>query len=84
MQISNRYILVEKVEEQAQEGFETVNPQDNFIYKGRVIALPEAPVYMGNKPVAMGDVVLFAKYSPDTHEIEGNKFVSVNDVLAVL
>jgi co-chaperonin GroES (HSP10) len=38
--------------------------------------------------VAVGDTVLFAKYSPDTHEIEheGKKYkvVEVSDILAVL
>lgn len=84
MHISNKYIAVVKLEEEKKEGFETVQVQDNFIYKGKVVLLPEAPVFMGNKQVAIGDTVIFAKYSPDTHEIEDKKFVSVNDVLAVL
>ena len=88
MQISNKYIVVEKLEEEAKEGFKTVDVQDNYVYKGKVTHIPEAPVYMGNKQVIQGDTVLFAKYSPDTHEIdlEGKKvkFVSVSDILAVL
>lgn len=88
MQISNSYIVVEKLEQPAQEGFKTVEVQDNFIYKGKVTHVPECPVYMGNKPVTIGDTILFAKYSPDTHELdlEGKKvkFVKTEDILAVL
>lgn len=88
MQISNNYIVVEKLEEEIQEGFKTVEVQDNYVYKGKVTNLPEAPVHMGNSLVTLGDIVLFAKYSPDTHEIdlEGKKvkFVATSDLLAVL
>ena len=88
MQISNNYILVEKVEEKPKDGFTTVDVQDNFVYQGKVIQIPEAPIFMGNKQVGVGDTILFAKYSPDTHEIdlEGKKvkFVAVSDILAVL
>lgn len=89
MQISNNYIVVEKVEEEVKEGFQTVSVQDSSVYKGKVITLPEAPVCMGNKFVTIGDIVLFAKYSPDTHEIDLEngkkvKFVKTSDVLAVL
>ncbi len=88
MQISNHYIVVEKLEEEKKEGFQTVEVQDNFIYKGKVTHIPECPVFMGNKQVAPGDVVMFAKYSPDTHEIKEDgktmKFIKTDDVLAVL
>ena len=88
MQISNKYIVVEKLQEEAKEGFKTVEVQDDYVYKGKVTHIPEAPVYMGNKQVIQGDTVLFAKYSPDTHEIDLDgkkvKFVSVSDILAVL
>lgn len=84
MQISNKYIVVEKLEEEAKEGFKTVEVQDNYVYKGKVTYLPEQPVFMGNQQVGIGSVVLFAKYSPDTHEVEKMKFVAVSDILAVL
>lgn len=88
MQISNNYIVVEKLEEEVKEGFKAVEIQDNYVYKGKATHVPEAPVYMGNKPVMIGDVVLFAKYSPDTHEIDLDgkkvKFVATSDILAVL
>lgn len=88
MQISNNFIAVEKLEEPKQEGFQTVEVQDSSSFKGKVKFIPEAPIYMGNKPVTVGDVILFAKYSPNTHDIEYEglklKFVSTQDVLAVL
>lgn len=88
MQISNKYIVVEKLEEEAKEGFKTVDVQDNYVYKGKVTSIPEAPVFMGNQQVGIGSIVLFTKYSPDTHEIDLDgkkvKFVAVTDILAVL
>lgn len=88
MQISNNYIVVEKLEEPEQKGFKTVEVQDNYVYKGKVIHIPEVPVFMGNQGVGVGDTVLFAKYSPDMHEIDLDgkkvKFVATSDILAVL
>lgn len=88
MQISNKYILVEKIEEEVKEGFQAVQVQDSSIYKGKIIGLPEIPVFLTNTPVYLGQVVLFAKYSPDTHEIDLDgkkvKFVAISDLLAVL
>lgn len=88
MQISNNYIVVEKLEEEVKEGFKTVDVQDNYVYKGKVTHIPEAPVFLGNVQVAPGSIVLFAKYSPDTHEIDLDgkkvKFVGTNDILAIL
>ena len=88
MQISNNYVVVEKLENPPQEGFQTVEVTDPSLYKGRVAYLPEMPVYLGNSPLKIGDVVLFAKYSPDTHDIdhEGKKlkFVSTRDLLAAI
>lgn len=88
MQISNLYVVVEKLEEEVKDGFKTVEVQDNFVSKGKITHLPEIPVHMTNRQVTLGDVVLFAKYSPDTHgiDIEGKKvkFVAITDLLAVL
>jgi len=82
--ISNNYILVKKYEEK-QEGFATVEVQDSFLYKGEVVEIPEAPVYMGNDKVTVGDVIIFSKYSPDTHDYEENgqklKFINTKDIL---
>lgn len=88
MQISNKYIVVEKLQEEAKEGFTAVEIQDSLVYKGKIVGLPEIPVYMGNTQVQVGQVVLFAKYSPDTHEIDLDgkkvKFVAINDLLAIV
>lgn len=88
MRLSNKYIAVEPVVEEPKEGFTTVTVQDSFIYKGRVIGIPEAPVFLGNQRIAEGDVVLFAKYSPDTHEIEEEgkkiKYVAVADIIRAI
>lgn len=81
MKISNNYIVVEKLDEEIKDGFKTVDVQDNFVYKGKVID-------SGTQPLLVGDVVLFAKYSPDIHEIDLDgkkvKFVKIDDILAVL
>jgi co-chaperonin GroES (HSP10) len=88
MQINSKYVVLEKCEEVAKEGFKTVEVQDNFIYKGKVIRKPDCPCYVDSYALAVGDVVIFAKYSPDTHdiELEGKKvkFVRVEDLLAVI
>lgn len=86
MQVSNNYVAVEALEKPKAEGFAKVEVQDDFVYQGKVALVPEAPVYMGNTRIAPGDTILFAKYSPDTHEIEHEgrklKFVSTKDILA--
>lgn len=86
MQVSNSYIAVEKIEKDVVEGFGKVEVVDDFVYRGRVVFIPEAPIHMGNDRVGVGDTILFAKYSPDTHEVEHEgkkyKFVSVRDILA--
>lgn len=88
MQISKDYIVVEKLEQEKQEGFKTVEVQDNFVYKGKVTFLPDVPLFMGNYDIKLGDTVMFTKYSPDTHEVteEGKtvKFIKICDILAVL
>jgi len=87
MRLNNNYILVEKYDEPKEEGFKTVEVQDNFVYKGRVKQIPEVPIYMGNDHIKVGDIIMFAKYSPDTHEIEVDgkklKFVSQYDILCI-
>ncbi len=89
MQISQNYIVVQKAEEPVStEEFKAVEIQDSFVYKGKVTNLPDVPVHMANRQIMLGDIVLFAKYSPDTWEIEHEgvkmKFVSIRDLLAVL
>ena len=89
MKISINYVVVEKFEEPVSEGFQAVEIQDSFVYKGKIVKLPETqPMYLGDDHLALGDVIIFAKYSPDTVEIEIEgkklKFVKLTDVLAKL
>lgn len=88
MRISSRYIGVEQIEKAEATGFERVDVVDDFIYKGRVVLLPDEPKYIDSDIIKIGDTVLFAKYSPDTHEVEHEgkkyKFILATDILAVL
>lgn len=90
MKILGDRVLVSKIEEEKKDGFQTVDVQDSFVYKGRVEQLSGGYV-TGTSLQGLynvGDIILFAKYSPDTHEIEhdGKKYkvVEVKDVIAVL
>jgi len=88
MEISSKYVVVKKFTEPKAEGFGVVEPTDSFIYKGQVTKLPGEPVYVSNRQLMYNDVILFAKYSPDTIEmdLEGEKvkFVKREDILAVI
>lgn len=94
MKILGNRILVSKIEEEKTEGFETVSPTDSFLFQGKIEQIPIDWHEMGTvlvgpaKALSVGLVVLFAKYSPDTHDVEVDgkkmKIVSVADVLAVL
>lgn len=88
MDISIHYLVIEKLEEPAKEGFQTVDVQDSSTFKGKIKFLPAIPVFMGNSQLFVGNTILFAKYSPNTHDIEHEglklKFVKIEDVLAVL
>lgn len=84
MPLSSRYIKVEKCEEEKQEGFQTAQVMDTSHYKGKVVAIPESPVFIDNHKIAVDDIVLFAKGSPDTHDIEKFKYVRSDDLLEVL
>lgn len=78
-------MLVSKVEEEKKDGFDMVEIQDSFIYKGKVESLS---VDQPSSLVLIGDTVLFAKYSPDANEVEIDgktmKIINVSDILAVL
>ena len=81
MQINKGYLVVTKVEDKQEGSFETIQIQDSSTYKGKVKQSP-------NDDYKVGDIVLFAKYSPDTHDfdLEGErvKFVKLTDILAIL
>lgn len=78
-------ILVSKVEEEAKEGFQTIQVQDSFVYKGKV---EDVTLQATEAGIKVGDIVIFKKYSPDTDdvELEGKKYkvVDVNDVRIIL
>ena len=86
--INNKYILLKKVQEKEKEGFQAVAIEDSFIFKGQVHLLPECPMFIDNHQLATGDIVMFTKGSPDTHEIdvdgEKMKQVKLEDVLNVI
>lgn len=90
MQISAQYVVVKRLAEQKREGFSAVEPGDSFAYKGTVVELPGEPVHVSNQQLLHGSIVLFAKHSPDTFEVEDPafgervKFVKRTDILAVL
>ena len=85
MILTNNYVLIERIEEKQDEGdFATVNVQDSFIYKGKVLLLPEQTVYVGNAFLQDGFTILFKKGSPDTFDYGKHKLVSTNDILAIL
>jgi co-chaperonin GroES (HSP10) len=93
MQILGNRVLVERAEEEKKEGFQTVEIQDSFLYKGRVeqIGTDIAPFWDGTAIVqpalVKGVTIYFAKYSPHTQEIdvEGKKMkvVRLDDIIAV-
>lgn len=92
MKLFGHRVLVIKIEEEQKEGFATVEIQDSFVNKGRVEQVSSEKVFttFGNLITypEIGDIILFAKYSPDTHEIEHEgkkmKIVRVEDILAIL
>lgn len=95
MKILGNRVLVKRIEQQKVEGgFSTVDVQDDFVYKGEVVALGDTLADHGlstNGPITavkVGDTIAFAKYSPDSHEIKHEdqvmKVVAYADILAVL
>lgn len=86
--INSNFVLVKKIEEPKAEGFQAVEIQDSFVYKGEVVQVPACPVYVDNHQIGAGDRVVFAKYSPDTVEIDHEgakmKFLKVSDILAIM
>lgn len=92
MKLLGNRVLVSRIEEEKKDGFQTVEVQDSFVYKGKIEQISGHEEVTGTSAYPgsfrVGDVVVFAKYSPDTHEIdhEGKKYkaVDVKDIIAVL
>lgn len=84
--IGNR-VLVSRIVEDKKDGFQTVEVQDSFVNKGKIESIGNrAAINYGKEPILKEeDIILFAKYSPDTQEIDKNhKIISVEDIIAVL
>lgn len=85
MRILGNRVLVSRIEKEKKEGFDTVEVTDSFVYKGRVEQIGEA---VDADYVCPSNTVLFAKYSPDTQEVEHEgkkmKVVNVEDIIAIL
>jgi len=77
MQILGNRVLVKRLVEEVKEGFQTVDVEDSFISKGLVTE-------EGTPSNLLYRTVLFAKYSPDTHDYNGMKIVNIDDILAIL
>lgn len=97
MQILGNRVLVSRLDEETKEGFQTVDVVDSFIYKGMIEQVGEDPfAFKGMSTTSpfietglqVGQKVIFAKYSPDTQEIEHGgqkmKIVNIDDILAIL
>ena len=86
MQVLGNRILVSKVEEPKKEGeFQTVDVEDSFACKGQIVQFG-TDIFKDNW--MEGDIVIFAKYSPDTQEVEveGKKYkiIKAEDILMKL
>ena len=81
MKILGNRVLISKIEEEKKEGFQTVDIQDSFIYKGKVEQVGD-DVDIGFTKL-IGKNIIFAKYSPNTQEVDEFKIISVDDILAV-
>ncbi len=83
MILNSNYVLLEKIEEEKVEGYQEVQVQDSFVYKGKVKRTPSCPVYVDSHALEVGDVVIFTPHSPDTHTVLNDKYVLSKDILAV-
>lgn len=96
MRILGNRILITKLEEEKKEGFQTVDTQDSFLYKGKIEMVGDIHFASSDgrgaerikEALVIGETVIFTKYSPDTQTIPYNggeaKIISIDDVLAVL
>lgn len=84
MKIIGNRVLVSKIVDDVKDGFQAVQVQDSFVNKGKI----EIKGNNFTENYKEGDIILFAKYSPDTQEIdhEGKKMKIINadDIIAVL
>lgn len=101
MKLIGERVLVERVERENTGGFETVDVLDDFVSKGRIVQVGQ-PLSRGwahstmttvntaptEDDLTIGNIILFAKFSPDTQEVkvEGKdmKSVALADIIAIL
>jgi co-chaperonin GroES (HSP10) len=93
MKILGNRVLISRIEDEKKEGFATVNVTDSFTYKGKIEQVGGQSLYSTStgeslEQIREGDTVLFAKYSPDTQDVEHEgkkmKVVKVEDIIAIL
>jgi co-chaperonin GroES (HSP10) len=87
MALNSKYILVTKMPEETKEGFQAVQIEDSSTYMGIVKELPENPIWIGNTLLEVGNTIIFAKYSPNTHLITKDnveyKYITTEDILEI-
>lgn len=83
MKILGNRVLVKREPVVEAGGFEQVKAMDQFISRGVVYKVGVDAINIDE-----GSVIVFAKFSPDTHtiELEGEEYkaVAVSDIIAVL
>lgn len=84
MKILGNRVLVSRIAEEVKEGFNAVDVVDSFINIGKIEMLGDGC----NCGILVGNTIMFAKYSPDTQEVELEgkkmKIINVDDILAIL
>jgi len=86
--LNSNYVLVKKIEKPKEDGFTTVEVQDDFVYKGEIVQLPSQTMYVDNTVLVDGMRVFFGKYAPDSHEVklDGVEYrcVHIKNILGIL
>jgi len=84
MRLLGNRVLVKREAVEDKGGFESVKAIDDFVSRGVVYMVGEDTAFN----VGVGSIVIFAKFSPDTHTItvgeEDMKSVAVSDIIAVI
>ena len=76
-------VLVSKLDEVKEEGFQTVDVKDTSFSQGKVVAISEDNCSEFTENL-LNKTIVFVKHSPDTHDYEDMKIISVEDILGVL
>lgn len=82
--LGNRVLVSQVIPPSSDTGFKTVEVQNDFIYKGKV----EQVNFIHISGLKVGDVVLFARNSPDTQDVEEDgkklKVINFDDIISIL